>query len=41
MMVMVKGRSKKDQTLPETQGEKEKPEQPGKDSKEQNKTDRP
>jgi len=32
---------KEDETLPETQGEKEKPEQPGSDSKEQNKSDRP
>ena len=31
----------KDQTLPDTQGEKEKPAKPGKDSKEQNQTDRP
>jgi hypothetical protein len=32
---------KKEETLPETQGEKEKPERPSKDSKEQNKGDRP
>lgn len=31
----------KDQTLPDTQGEKEKPEKPGKDSEAQNKSDRP
>lgn len=31
----------KEQTLPETQGEKEKPPKPGKDSKAQNKSDRP
>lgn len=29
------------ETLPQTQGEKEKPQKPGKDSKAQNKADRP
>ena len=38
---MARNQNAKEQTLPETQGEKEKPAQPGKDSKEQNKTDRP
>jgi hypothetical protein len=31
----------KDETLPETQGEKEKPPQTGSDSKKQNQSDRP
>ncbi len=35
------GETKKDETLPQTQGEKEKPPKPGKDSKAQNKSDRP
>lgn len=38
---MAKEKSDKDQTLPETQGEKEKPGQPGRDRKAQNKSDRP
>ena len=36
---MATNQNAKEQTLPETQGEKEK--QPGKESKEQNRTDRP
>lgn len=39
--VMAKEHKDKEQTLPATQGEKEKPAKPGKDSKAQNKADRP
>ena len=38
---MAKRPDDKDQTLPTSQGEKEKPERPGKDSKAQNEADRP
>lgn len=38
---MAKEHKDKEQTLPATQGEKEKPPQPGKDSKAQNRADRP
>ena len=38
---MAKAPEDKDQTLPKSQGEKEKPAKPGKDSKAQNKADRP
>ena len=38
---MAQTRKEKDQTLPDTQGEKEKPEKPGKGSDAQNKSDRP
>lgn len=38
---MAKNPDHKDQTLPKSQGEKEKPEKPGKGSKAQNEADRP
>ena len=38
---MVKNPDDKDQTLPRSQGEKEKPEKPGKGSKAQNEAARP
>jgi hypothetical protein len=38
---MDKNQNDKGQTLPDTQGEKEKPDKPGNDSKAQNKADRP
>jgi hypothetical protein len=38
---MPKNPSDKDQTLPKSQGEKEKPERPGKGSKPRNEADRP
>ena len=38
---MAKNPDDKDQTLPKSQGAKEKPEQPGKGSKAQNQADRP
>jgi hypothetical protein len=38
---MAKNPDAKDQTLPKSQGEKEKPERPGKGSKPQNAADRP
>jgi hypothetical protein len=38
---MAKNQNDKEETLPDTQGEKEKPAKPGKDSKAQNKADRP
>jgi len=38
---MAKNQNDKEETLPDTQGEKEKPAQPGKDGKAQNKADRP
>jgi len=38
---MEKNRNDKEETLPDTQGEKEKPAKPGQDSKAQNKADRP
>lgn len=38
---MAKRPDDKDQTLPKSQGEKEKPERPGKGSKPQNEADRP
>ena len=39
--IMAKNPDDKDQTLPKSQGEKEKPEKPGKGSKAQNQADRP
>jgi len=39
--IMAKNPDDKDQTLPKSQGEKEKPEKPGKGSKAQNAADRP
>jgi hypothetical protein len=39
--MMAKNPDDKDQTLPKSQGEKEKPEKPGKGSKAQNQADRP
>jgi hypothetical protein len=38
---MAKQPKNKDQTLPKSQGEKEKPERPGNGSKSQNQADRP
>ena len=38
---MAQTRKEKEQTLPNTQGEKEKPGKPGKDSAAQNEADRP
>ena len=38
---MEKNQNDKEKTLPDTQGEKEKPGKPGKDGKAQNKADRP
>ena len=38
---MAKNPDDKDQTLPKSQGEKKKPERPGKGSKPQNEADRP
>jgi hypothetical protein len=38
---MAKSLDDRDQTLPKSQGEKEKPERPGKGSRRQNEADRP
>ena len=40
-ITMAKNPDDKDQTLPKSQGEKEKPDRPGKGSKPQNQADRP